>query len=136
LCLKTRNWIICFSNLRSENSTITLEDALEEIVGEIVDETDRFEPHIVKLKKDEWRVLGKSEIDEVNETISMDIPDSREYDTFSGYVLNQIGRIPQEKEEIPIGNFLITVKEMDGNRIREYIVCQTEVKTPEEASST
>jgi CBS domain containing-hemolysin-like protein len=115
---------------------ITLEDALEEIVGEIVDETDRFEPHIVKLKKDEWRVLGKSEIDEVNETISMDIPDSREYDTFSGYVLNQIGRIPQEKEEIPIGNFLITVKEMDGNRIREYIVCQTEVKTPEEASST
>jgi len=38
--------------------------------------------------------------------------------------------------EISIGNFLITVKEMDGNRIREYIVCQTEVETPEEASST
>ena len=113
---------------------ITLEDALEEIVGEIVDETDRFEPHIVKLKKDEWRVLGKSEIDEVNETIRMDIPDSREYDTFSGYVLNQIGRIPQEKEEIPIGNFLVTVKEMDGNRIREYIVRQTEVETRPETS--
>jgi putative hemolysin len=115
---------------------ITLEDALEEIVGEIIDETDTVETHIVKTRSNEWRVLGKSEIDEVNETISMDIPDSREYDTFSGYVLNQIGRIPQEKEEIPIGNFLITVKEMDGNRIREYIVCQTEVETPEEASST
>ena len=115
---------------------ITLEDALEEIVGEIVDETDRIEPHIVKLKKDEWRVLGKSEIDEVNETIEMGIPDSREYDTFSGYVLDQIGRIPQEKEEIPLGNFLITVKEMDGNRIREYIVRETEVKSSEEASST
>ena len=115
---------------------ITLEDALEEIVGEIIDETDTVEPHIVKTRPNEWRVLGKSEIDEVNETIKMDIPDSREYDTFSGYVLDQIGRIPQEKEQIPLGNFLITVKEMDGNRIREYIVRETEVKSPEEASPT
>ena len=115
---------------------ITLEDALEEIVGEIIDETDTVEPHIVETKPNEWRVLGKSEIDEVNEIIEMNIPDSREYDTFSGYVLDQIGRIPQEEEEIPLGQFLITVKEMDGNRIREYIVRQTEVETPKEASST
>ena len=115
---------------------ITLEDALEEIVGEITDETDTVEHHIIKTKPNEWRVLGKSEIDEVNETIKMDIPDSREYDTFSGYVLDQIGRIPHEKEQIPLGNFLVTVKEMDGNRIREYIVCETEVKSSEEASPT
>ncbi len=115
---------------------ITLEDAIEEIVGEIIDETDTVEPHIIKTKPNEWRVLGKSEIDEVNETIKMDIPDSREYDTFSGYVLDQIGRIPQEQEEIPLGNFLITVKEMDGNRISEYIVRQTEVESPKEASPT
>jgi CBS domain containing-hemolysin-like protein len=114
---------------------ITLEDALEEIVGEIVDETDTFEPHIVKLKKDEWRVLGKSEIDEVNDKIPMQIPDSKEYDTFSGYVLNQIGRIPHEKEEIPLGRFLVTVNEMDGNRISEYIVRQTEIVPPKEAST-
>jgi CBS domain containing-hemolysin-like protein len=114
---------------------ITLEDALEEIVGEIVDETDTFEPHIVKLKKDEWRVLGKSEIDEVNEKIPMQIPDSKEYDTFSGYILNQIGRIPREKEEIPLGNFLITVNEMDGNRISEFIVRRTELEPPQEAST-
>ena len=113
---------------------ITLEDALEEIVGEIIDETDKFEPHIVKLKSNEWRVLGKSEIDEVNETIEMDIPDTREYDTFSGYVLDQIGRIPREKEEIQLGDFVITVSEMDGNRIKEYIVRQQEISSTEEAS--
>ena len=101
---------------------ITLEDALEEIVGEIVDETDKVEPHIVKLKKDEWRVLGKSEIDEVNDRLQMGIPDSKEYDTFSGYVLDQIGRIPQEKEEIPIGEFLVTVIKMEGTRIKEYTI--------------
>jgi CBS domain containing-hemolysin-like protein len=110
---------------------ITLEDALEEIVGEIVDETDQFEPNIIKLKNDEWRVLGKSEIDEVNTHLPMEIPDSKEYDTFSGYVLEQIGRIPREKEEIPLGDFLVTVNEMDGNRIREYIVRRKTVKTPE-----
>ena len=115
---------------------ITLEDALEEIVGEIIDETDTVEPHIIKTRPNEWRVLGKSEIDEVNEAIKMEIPDSREYDTFSGYVLDQIGRIPQEKEEISLGNFLITVKEMEGNRISEYIVRQAEVESPKEASPT
>ena len=105
---------------------ITLEDALEEIVGEIADETDKVEPHIVKLKANEWRVLGKSEIDDVNEKLAMDIPDTKEYDTFSGYVLDQIGRIPQEKEDIFLGNFVVTVNEMDGTRIKEYIVKKAE----------
>jgi len=105
---------------------ITMEDALEEIVGEIIDETDKVEPHIVKLNKNEWRVLGKSEIDDVNAKLEMDIPDTKEYDTFSGYVLDQIGRIPEEKEDILLGNFVVTVNEMDGTRIKEYIVKKTE----------
>lgn len=99
---------------------ITLEDALEEIVGEISDETDREEPHIVPQKDKEWMVLGKSDIDEVNETIGMKIPDSKDYDTFSGYVLNTIGRIPTEKEKLTIDRYVITVEEMDGNRINKY----------------
>jgi CBS domain containing-hemolysin-like protein len=105
---------------------ITLEDALEEIVGEIVDETDIDEPRIVRLNKNEWRVLGKSEIDEVNEMLAMNIPDTREYDTFSGYILYTIGRIPREKEEIALGDFIVTVKTMEGNRIKEYVVKKKE----------
>ena len=101
---------------------ITLEDALEEIVGEIVDETDKIEPHIVKLNQNEWRVLGKSEIDEVNDKLQANLPESKGYDTFSGYVLDQIGRIPREKEEFKLGGLVVTVNEMDGTRIKEYIV--------------
>ena len=88
---------------------ITLEDALEEIVGEIIDETDKFEAHIVKLAENEWMVLGKSEIDDVNEKLQMKIPDTKEYDTFSGYV--------------------------DGTRIKEYIVKKKEnvSQEPQEA---
>ena len=101
---------------------ITMEDVLEEIVGEISDESDKVEPHITRIRENEWAVLGKSEIDEVNETIPMNIPESMGYDTFSGYILDQIGRIPAEKEEFSVGDFKITVKAMDGNRIIEYIV--------------
>jgi magnesium and cobalt exporter, CNNM family len=101
---------------------ITLEDVLEELVGEISDETDKVEPHIVQIKRGEWLVLGKTEIEEVNETLGMAIPDIKEYDTFSGYILDRIGRIPSLKEEIELDNFLVTVNAIDGNRIREYII--------------
>jgi len=98
---------------------ITLEDALEEIVGEIRDETDKEEPHIVKQKDNkEWMVLGKSDTDEVNEIVGMNIPDSKDY------VLNTIGRIPSEKEKITIGKYIVTVEEMDGNRINKYSIKQ------------
>ena len=103
---------------------ITLEDALEEIVGDITDETDKEESHIVKLKAKEWIVLGKTDIDEVNQKIPINIPDSKEYDTFSGYVLFKTGRIPQENEEILVDGFSITVKEVDGVRIKKYLIQQ------------
>lgn len=103
---------------------ITLEDALEEIVGEIADETDKDEQHIVALQPKSWYVLGKSDIDEVNEEIGMDIPDSPAYDTFSGYILDTIDKIPKEKEQIIIGNYTVIVEKKDGNRISKYLVKQ------------
>ena len=114
----------------SISGLITLEDALEEIIGEIEDETDRSEPLIIPMKDDEWIVLGKTDIENVNARIGMNIPDSSDYDTFSGYVLGAIGRIPQEGEKIAIGNFLVTVKRKEGVRITEYIVKET--KTPKQ----
>lgn len=104
---------------------ITLEDALEEIVGDIADETDKEEHHIVKAKAREWVVLGKADVEEVNQKIPMNIPDSNDYDTFSGYILETIGRIPIVNEEFAIADFTVTVKEVDGIRITKYLVRQT-----------
>ena len=101
---------------------ITLEDALEELVGEITDESDKEEPYIVKNKDGGWVVLGKTDIEDVNEIIGMEIPDLKDYDTFSGYVLHEIGRIPREKEQLVLGRFNVTIEEMDGIRIRKYVV--------------
>jgi len=106
---------------------ITLEDVLEEIVGEIRDETDHEEPHIVQLKKNEWRVLGRSEIEEVNDTLDINIPDSKDYDTFSGYILDRIGRIPELNDRIATDELEVTVRKVEGNRIQEYHVRKKEV---------
>lgn len=114
---------------------ITLEDALEELVGEIRDETDKEEPLIIKRKGREWVVMGKTEIDEVNTIIGMNIPESSEYDTFSGYILEQIGRIPNELEELTIGEYNVVVMSKDGNRIKEYLVKPIPAKTAETTSS-
>ncbi len=100
---------------------VTLEDILEEIVGEIIDETDRIDPHIVKLKGDKWIVLGKTEIDEINKALRTDIPESNEYDTFSGYILEKTGKIPETGETVKLDNYTATVKERDGNRIKTFI---------------
>jgi CBS domain containing-hemolysin-like protein len=101
---------------------ITLEDVLEEIVGEISDETDYVEPHIVKIKGNEWIVLGKASIEDINKKLKLSIPESPNYDTFSGYILEYIGRIPEEKELIEIDQLSVNVKEMEKNRIGELIV--------------
>jgi CBS domain containing-hemolysin-like protein len=101
---------------------VTLEDVIEEIFGEIIDETDRLTPDIVKLKGNRWLVAGKIDIDDLNKELNIKIPESGIYDTFSGFFLERIDRIPKPGESIIVNQWSITVKEMDGNRIRNFIV--------------
>jgi CBS domain containing-hemolysin-like protein len=99
---------------------VTLEDVIEEIVGEITDETDKLEPDIVETKEGNFLVLGKIDIDELNKKTGLSIPEANDYDTFSGYVLNVIGRIPEVGETIKTDNCTIIVREKDGNRIKQF----------------
>ena len=101
---------------------ITFEDVLEAIVGDITDESDVVVPSVVKIQEKEWLVNGSADIDIVNEKLGMSIPESDDYETFTGYVLERTGRIPKEKEQIVIDNFDIIVKKMEGNRIKTFIV--------------
>jgi len=101
---------------------VTLEDVVEEIIGEIIDETDRLVPDIVRLKGNKWLVTGKIDIDDLNKEIKIEIPESNTYDTFSGFFLEQIGRIPKPGESITIDKWMAIVKDMDGNRIKSFIL--------------
>ena len=101
---------------------VTLEDVIEEIIGEIVDETDRPTSDIVRLKDNKWLVTGKIDIDDLNKEIEIEIPESTTYDTFSGFFLEQIGRIPNSGDSITIDKWIAMVKDMDGNRIQSFII--------------
>ena len=101
---------------------VTLEDVVEEIIGEIIDETDRMSPDIVRLKGLKWLVAGKIDVDDLNKEIDIKIPESTTYDTFSGFFLEQIGRIPAQVEYIIIDKWTATVKDMYVNRIKSFIL--------------
>ena len=101
---------------------VTLEDVVEEIIGEIVDETDRMVPDIVRLKGNKWLVAGKTDVYSLNKAIGLSLSESSNYDTFSGFFLEEIERIPKPGESIIIDKWTITVKDMDGNRIQTFIL--------------
>jgi len=97
---------------------ITIEDVLEEIVGEIVDEHDQEEQDDIR-PQNEYRAeaLATAHIDEVNERLGLDLPESDEFDTIGGLVLSQMGRIPKADEKIEIGGVRITVLAATPRRI-------------------
>lgn len=95
---------------------VTMEDVLEEIVGEIMDETDIIAPNIKKIEKNVWIVNGKTDIDEVNEKLRMKLK-GKGYDTLSGFILNHTGKIPRENDEIRYNRFKLKIGEIEAHRI-------------------
>lgn len=103
----------------SVTGLVTIEDVLEEIVGEIVEETDKISPDIRKVSKKSWIVLGKSDIEEVNKKIGSKFREEEDFETIGGYILNKTGYIPDEGEEIKDGRYLFTIEKLENNRIIE-----------------
>ncbi|MEW6653903.1 MAG: hemolysin family protein [Bacteroidota bacterium] len=102
---------------------ISLEDVLEEIVGEIRDEHDKEEAEITKLNETSFLVLGKVSIDEINETLGKNLSsENDDYDTLGGFILNQAGNIPKQGYKTEHSGFTFTVKEVINNRINKILV--------------
>jgi gliding motility-associated protein GldE len=102
---------------------ISLEDILEEIVGEIRDEYDREENEIVKLGEDSFMILGKVSIDELNELLDQDFSsENDDYDTVGGFIFNQAGIIPQQGFHLIHNNYKFTVKEVVNKRVNKVLV--------------
>jgi CBS domain containing-hemolysin-like protein len=96
---------------------ITLEDILEELVGEIDDEHDRPNPRLTALlRAGTWRVDGSLHEDEVFDTCGFVVPDG-EYETLAGFVLDQLGHIPEVGESFEHEGWTLTVLALDGHRV-------------------
>lgn len=95
---------------------VTIEDLLEEVVGEIHDERDETEPSLVQLSEREWRVPARTELDELSEETGLVFPDG-DYETVAGVVLAALGRIPRQGETIKVGDLTFHIEETTDRAI-------------------
>lgn len=116
---------------------ITLEDMLEEIVGEIRDEYDQDEEDDVKkITADEYLVNGSAKLDDLNDRLGLSL-ESEDYDSIGGLVIGRLDHLPEEGEEVDCENLHLKVEKMDKNRIEKVRIQireteKTEEKEPEE----
>ncbi len=107
---------IVINNKAQVIGLVTIENILEEIVGEIVDESDKLKPTVVQISKNEWNVIGTAEIEELNNKIGMSIKES-DYDNFDSFILSTLGRAPKESEEIVYRDYRIIMEDIQGKKV-------------------
>ena len=102
---------------------VTIEDLLEEIVGEIQDEYDSEEPQLKKLAPEIYIFNSRYDIDEVSQLIGVNLSAGREnIDTLGGFIYSQLGRVPEEGESIHFDDWSFTVLSVDARRIEQVRV--------------
>jgi len=102
---------------------VTIEDILEEIVGEIVDEYDDEEPMMVQLSSGEFLVDARLDVDDVAELLDVEFPDE-EWDTVGGLVLGLAGRVPEIGEAFEYGEIMVTAEDVQGRRVARVRVAR------------
>lgn len=113
---------------------ITLEDCLEELVGEIVDEYDREEVEITTLPNGDLLVLGSTSVSDVNDKLSTHIPDE-EWDSIGGFVFGTLEHVPSVGEFVDFEGWRFRVAELKGRRIQKIRVTLIEMPTDVDESS-
>jgi len=98
---------------------VTMEDIIEEIFGEIEDEYDDDEFTEKQIADNEYVLSGRLEIDYLNEKYNLDFPQSNDYETIAGFIINNHESIPKLKDEIFIGKYCFTILQASENRIEQ-----------------
>ena len=112
---------------------VTIEDILEEIVGEIRDEHDVEEDHIIELNKErtEAVITGRSDIGDINDLLDINLPED-DFETIGGLVFNEIGRVVKVGDEITNHNVKIIVNEVDGVSLTRLTILKLDEENNEE----
>lgn len=104
---------------------LTFEDIVEEIVGEISDEYDRESLSYKEISETSWSVQARTEIQQLNESLKLDLPEGN-YETLSGFLLQQFGRIPETRDELffdtPSGSFKFTIQKATERHIETVLI--------------
>ena len=98
---------------------VTMEDIIEEIMGDIVDESDKREEDLIKFKGKRIIVNGTASIEEVNEALNWNIEEHEEYQTIAGYVIDKLDHIPETNERLILNGYRIRIMKVEDRRIIE-----------------
>ena len=105
---------------------VTIEDVLEEIVGEIVDESDKEDLGEIRIVNSHVaEVVGRAHVEDVNEELGCNLPEDDEFDTVSGFLMHRLGHIPKQGETVHWNDVLFTVLEASGRRAELIRVAQS-----------
>jgi CBS domain containing-hemolysin-like protein len=122
--------VIVIDEFGTTEGLVTLEDMVEEIVGDILedDEEESFE----RVNDRETLVRGEVNIDEVNEMLGLDLPEGEEFETLAGFIFNRAGRLVEEGERIAYEGITIRIEQVDNTRIQKARITIPEESEGEE----
>ncbi len=119
--VKQQHIAIVMDEFGGTSGLVTLEDLLEEIVGEVSDPFDNINPEIQMLSENTYQIEGLTRLEEVNEALGLNLQDEN-YDTIAGYILSKLGRIAQEHDVVQTDGIRLEVLKMDGMRIDKILL--------------
>jgi Mg2+/Co2+ transporter CorC len=97
---------------------VTMENVLEEVVGDIQDEFDTDKEEFRKINEDEFTVAGSLGLYELNDATGLEL-ESADVSTIGGYVTHLLGHLPKQGEQVKIDNYLVTITQTDGRRVNQ-----------------
>ena len=97
---------------------VTIEDLIEEVFGDIEDEYDDYNKEIEVIKEDEYIVDGSAKLDDISDLIGV-MMESEEFDSIGGFIIGELGRFPEQNEEVQLSGTKFIVEEIDKNRIKK-----------------
>ena len=128
---KSRNHIaVVLDEYGGTVGIITIEDLVEEIVGDIEDEYDDYNESVEVVKENEYVFDGSVRLHDISELIGMNI-DSEEFDSIGGLMIGELGRMPEENEEVLFRNLKLVAEEVEKNRVKKVRMFIFEVEDSE-----
>jgi CBS domain containing-hemolysin-like protein len=117
LTKKRKSIAVVLDEYGGTSGLMTVEDIVEELFGEIEDEHDTTDLMEEQIDDSNFRFSARLEVDYLNENYKLELPESDEYGTLGGLIVNETGEIPEQDTEVKVGNFLFTILESSNTKI-------------------
>lgn len=117
LTKKRKSIAVVLDEYGGTSGILTIEDIVEELFGEIEDEHDMVALHEEQIGDKEYKFSARLEVDYINEEYKLNLPESENYETLGGLIVNHIGEIPEKGEEVIIGDYRFEILEVGSTKI-------------------